>query len=48
MLGVQLNIPIDVLKDIERKYHNDIKRQMIEVIDYWLKNYTKCSWGDIG
>ena len=44
-LGVQLYIPTDTPKDIERKYHNDIRRQMFEVIDYWLKNNTECTWG---
>ena len=46
MLGLQLDIPIDVLKDIEKE-HTGNKRQMIEVIDYWLKNYTKCTWGTL-
>lgn len=42
-LGIHLGMKFDVCRRIEKDY-SGIERQMIEVIDYWLKNFSDCSW----
>ena len=44
-LGVQLGIEPPELKKIEKNYPQDVDRQMVEVIEYWLRNSSDCSWG---
>ena len=42
-LGIYLNIETYQLEKIETD-HPRIERQMTEVIKYWLRNSTDCSW----
>ena len=44
-LGVQLGIESHELDKIEENHPRDVNRQMIEVIKYWLRNSSDCSWG---
>ena len=46
-LGLQLGIEYGTLQRIEKEHPGDIERQMIEVINFWLKNFTGCSWGTL-
>ena len=43
-LGLQFGIDYGSLKRIEKDNRSDIGRQMIEVINFWLENFTECSW----
>ena len=45
ILGVQLGIEPHGLKKIEKNHPQDVDRQMAEVIEYWLRNSSDCSWG---
>ena len=42
---MQLGIEPHELEKIERNHPRDVDRQMAEVIDYWLRNNSDCSWG---
>ena len=44
-LGLQLDIDYGTLQRIEKDHQGDTGRQMIAVIDFWLKNSSDCSWG---
>ena len=44
LLGIHLGIKEHELKRIEENYLRDVDRQMAEVINYWLRNNTECSW----
>ena len=46
-LGLQVGIEYGTLQRIEKEHPGDIERQMIEVINFWLKNFTSCSWGTL-
>ena len=41
---MQLGIESHELKKIEKNYPRDVDRQMAEVIEYWLRNNSDCSW----
>jgi hypothetical protein len=43
-LGVQLGIVPHELKKIEKNFPRDVDRQMTEVIEYWQRNSSDCSW----
>lgn len=43
-LGIYLGIKEHELEIFEKNYPRDAKRQKIEVIKYWLRNYTDCTW----
>ena len=44
-LGIHLGIPSADLKRFEKEHPNDITRQTIEVIEYWLQNHgDDASW----
>ena len=43
ILGVYLRIEYHELKKIEKEYPHQIKRQMIEVINYWLHDNSDCN-----
>ena len=45
ILGEHLGIKSCVLEKIERNHRQDVDRQMAEVIKYWLRNNSDCSWG---
>ena len=44
-LGLQLDVEYTFLQKFEKDFRDDIGRQMIAVIDFWLKNSDNCSWG---
>ena len=44
-LGVHLAIPLPKLHQIEKENKDDLERQKIEMIHFWLGNYRDCSWG---
>ena len=48
ILGVHLGIEPHELKKLEKNYPRDVDRQMAEVIEYWLRNSSDCSWGALG
>ena len=37
-LGIQLEVPIHVLTEIDRENPGDERRKLTEVLDYWIKN----------
>ena len=45
LLGINLDVEEYQLKKIEQNYPQNIDRQMAEVISYWLRNSSDCSWG---
>ena len=44
LLGLQLNVPLAKLRVIETQYKDDLGRQKMEIIIYWLENSKDCSW----
>ena len=44
MLGVHLNVPPEEIIKIE-KDHPGTTRRLMEVINHWMRNGKKCSWG---
>ena len=45
ILGIHLGIERYKLEQIEKKFPRDVDRQMAEVVAFWLRNNTDCSWG---
>jgi hypothetical protein len=43
-LGMHLHIPPHELEKIEENFPRDVDRQRTEVIKYWLRNSSDCSW----
>ena len=43
-LGIHLEVPPEVLEEIEKNYKRDVIRQRLEVIKYWLRNCAEASW----
>jgi hypothetical protein len=43
-LGMHLGIESYELEKIEENFPRDVDRQMAEVIEYWLRNSSDCSW----
>ena len=43
-LGIQLGIDYEVCERFEKDHVGDTGRQLIEVIQHWLKNKSDCSW----
>ena len=46
-LGIHLDIPISVLKQLEMQYIGDSKRRKTEVIDLWLHNDPEPTWNKL-
>ena len=46
-LGIQLNVPLNVLKRIEREYPRDESRMLTEMLEYWKENVEDPSWEKI-
>ena len=44
---MQLGIDYSICRRFEKDNVGDTGRQMIEVIDYWLKNAHDCSWNTL-
>ena len=46
-LGVHLGIPLPKLHQIEKENKDNLERQKIEIIHFWVSNSStsKCSWG---
>ena len=44
LLGVNLGIEECELKKIEKNHPRDVDRQMVEVIAFWQRNSSDCSW----
>ena len=44
-LGMHLGIETYELKTFERNYPQDSNQQRMEVLEYWLRNSSDCSWG---
>ena len=45
LLGINLGIEEYELKKIEQNFPRDVDRQMAEVIAFWRRNSSDCSWG---
>ena len=43
-LGIQLEIPAAALSTIESDHFRDAQRCMVEMLHWWLRNATECSW----
>ena len=46
-LGIQLGVPVDELREIERNYPRDISRCRSEMLSYWFHNAKEQSWNVI-
>ena len=46
-LGIQLDISISYLDQIEKNYGGDTERCRIEVINFWLRNVQKFTWNKL-
>ena len=46
-LGVHLRIPSEHLERFEEEHRDDITRQRVEVITYWLRNFADASWNTL-
>ena len=47
-LGIQLEVPIHVLTEIDRENPGDERRKLTKVLDYWIKNAKPAaSWETI-
>ena len=44
-LGIHLGIETHVLETFEEDYPKDVNRRKTEVLKYWLRNSSDCSWG---
>ena len=43
-LGVYLGIPLPKLHQIEMENKDNLERQKIEMIHFWVSNSSNCSW----
>ena len=43
-LGIQLEIPVATLSNIEYEHPRDAQRCMTEILNWWLQNAPECSW----
>ena len=46
-LGVHLRVPSEHLERFEEEHRDDITRQRVEVITYWLRNFADASWNTL-
>ena len=46
-LGIQLNVPSNVLKRIEREYPHDELRMLTKMLEYWKENEEDPTWENI-
>ena len=43
-LGIQLEIPVATLRNIDHEQPRDAQRCMTEILNWWLQNAPECSW----
>lgn len=43
-LGIQLEVPSAKLREFEANYSQDLERQKIELVEFWLRTQVNASW----